>query len=52
MEKNLILFEGKVIDILTKQDVNFDFDGDVLFNVRQVAELLGYARVESYCRSC
>lgn len=41
-ENNLIIFEGYEVDFLLKNDVNVDFDGDILFNGKQIAEMLGY----------
>ena len=42
MNDELMIFEGHEIEILTKEDVNFDFDGTVLFNAKQVCETLEY----------
>ncbi|MEC4565387.1 Bro-N domain-containing protein [Paenibacillus sp. CMAA1739] len=39
---NLIQFEGFNVEFLTKEDVIFDFEGDVIFHGSQSAELLGY----------
>ena len=42
IENNLVVFNDFEVDFLTKEDVNFEFEGDVLFSGRQVAVLLGY----------
>ncbi|BDR74169.1 hypothetical protein K144316041_p20080 (plasmid) [Clostridium tetani] len=39
-----VIKEGKELEVLTREDVNFDFDGTVLFNGKQVGEILSYAR--------
>lgn len=44
MNNELTIFEGIELEILTKDDVNIEFNGDVLFNGKQVAEILGYKR--------
>ena len=55
MRNNLMIFEGNEIEILTKEDVNFDFNGEVLFNGKQVHKLLGYSEdnysryINNYC---
>lgn len=43
MKNELMIFEGSNIDLLTKEEVNFEFNGDVLFSGKQVAEVLEYA---------
>ena len=43
MNKELTIFEGIELEVLTKEDVKIDFNGEVLFNGRQVAEILEYA---------
>ncbi len=40
---NLIKFEGFNVEYVLKSDVNFEFEGDVLFHGNQSAELLGYS---------
>jgi prophage antirepressor-like protein len=42
MENQLTIFEGEQLEILTKEDVNFEFNGDVLFNGKQIAMMLEY----------
>ena len=37
-----MVFEGKEIEVLTKQDVNFEFEGTLLLNGRQISEVLEY----------
>lgn len=44
MNKDLTIFEGKELEVLTKEDVNFDFDGTVLFNGKQSGEIMEYVR--------
>ena len=43
MNNELTIFEGIELEVLTKEDVNIDFNGDCLFNGKQVAEILEYA---------
>lgn len=43
MGNELMMFEGIELEILTKEDVNFKFNGEVLFNGKQIARLLGYS---------
>jgi len=43
MSNELTIFEGQELEILTKDDVNFEFEGTVLFNGKQVSKILGYA---------
>jgi len=45
-----MVFEGKEIEILTKQDVNLDFQGCILFNAMQVAEILEYKDPSGYIK--
>ena len=42
MKNELTIFEGIELEVLTKEDVNIDFNGECLFNAKQVAEILGY----------
>lgn len=42
MKNELMFFEGVEIEILTKEDINFDFNGEVLFNGKQVCNILEY----------
>ena len=42
MKNELTIFEGIELEVLTKEDVNIDFNGEVLFNGKQVAKLLEY----------
>ena len=44
MNNELTIFEGIELEVLTKGDVNIEFNGEVLFNGKQVAEILGYKR--------
>ena len=43
MKNELTIFEGIELEVLTKEDVNIEFNGEVLFNGKQVAEILEYA---------
>lgn len=43
MKNNLMIFEGNEIEILTKEDVNFEFNGECLFNGKQTCKLLEYS---------
>ena len=43
MTNSLTIFEGQNLEILTKEDINLEFDGTVLFNGKQVSRILGYA---------
>ena len=49
----LTIFEGQELEILTKEDVNFEFEGTVLFNGIQCVSILGYANqnrdIERHC---
>lgn len=38
-----MVFDGKEIEILTKEDVNFEFKGTALFNGNQISKMLGYS---------
>lgn len=53
MKNNLMIFEEKEIEILTKDDVNFEFNGECLFNGIQVTNILGYSNgnrdIDSHC---
>ena len=42
MGNSLVVFEGHELEVLTKSDVNVDFEGEVLFNGKQTAGILGY----------
>lgn len=44
MNNQLSVFEGKPIVILLPEDVNFQFKGDFLIRVKDVAEVLGYGQ--------
>lgn len=52
MEKFLVKFEGQEVMILMKADVNFDFKGDYLVRLKDVAEALEYERAENVQRLC
>ena len=39
----LTIFEGQKLEILTKEDVNFEFKGTALFNGNQISKTLGYS---------
>lgn len=43
MSNDLMVFDGKEIEILTKEDVNFEFKGTALFNGNQISKMLGYS---------
>jgi len=43
MSNELTIFEDQELEILTKEDVNFEFEGTVLLNGKQVSKILGYA---------
>src|SRR3712207_2176289 len=49
MKNSLMIFEGSELEILTKEDVNFEFEGTVLFNGKQVCEILEY-NINNYAR--
>ncbi|WP_061310184.1 phage antirepressor KilAC domain-containing protein [Clostridium botulinum] len=42
-ELQVFRFKGQAIDILTKEDVNFEFDGDFLIHGKQTVQNLGYS---------
>ena len=42
MNNELTIFEGIELEVLTKEDVNIDFNGECLFNGKQVAKILDY----------
>lgn len=44
MGNELMIFEGIELEVLTKEDVKVEFNGEVLFNGRQVADILRYKR--------
>lgn len=41
--KELMIFEGVELEVLTKEDVSINFDGEVLFNAKQTCDILGYS---------
>jgi len=43
MSNDLTIFEGQTIEILTKEDVSFEFKGTALFNGNQISKMLGYS---------
>lgn len=45
MSDKLIVFEGFNIEFLTKSEVNFEFNGNVIFHGGQTASVLGYSNV-------
>jgi len=53
MSNELTIFEGKELEILTKDDVNFKFEGTMLLNGIQCVSILGYANqnrdIERHC---
>src|SRR3712207_6660900 len=49
MKNSLMIFEGSELEILTKEDVNFEFECTVLFNGKQVCEILEY-NINNYAR--
>lgn len=49
MNKELTIFEGNELEILTKEDVNIEFNGECLFNGKQVCSILGYLE-ENFAR--
>ena len=50
MNKELTIFEGIELEVLTKEDVNMDFNGECLFNGKQVTAILGYG-VDDYIKT-
>lgn len=46
MENQLTIFEGMELEILTKEDVNIDFNGEVLFNGKQICIILNYGEAD------
>lgn len=50
MNKELTIFEGIELEVLTKEDVNVDFNGECLFNGIQVVKILGYG-VDDYIKT-
>ncbi|MCD3276693.1 Bro-N domain-containing protein [Clostridium botulinum] len=44
MKNSLMIFEGIELEVLTKEDVNFEFEGTVLFNGKQIGNILEYSR--------
>jgi len=53
MSNELTIFEGQELEILTKEDVNFEFEGTVLLNGIQCVSILGYTNqnrdIERHC---
>lgn len=49
MNKELTIFEGNELEILTKEEVNIEFNGECLFNGKQVCSILGYLE-ENFAR--
>jgi prophage antirepressor-like protein len=43
MNNELMIFEGQNLEVLTKENVNFEFNGEVLFNGKQVCSILEYS---------
>ena len=43
MRNELTIFNGIELDVLTKEDVNIEFNGECLFNGKQITEILGYS---------
>ena len=43
MNNELMIFEGQELEILTKEDINFKFEGTVLFGGKQSALILNYS---------
>ena len=50
MKNELTIFEGIELEVLTKEDVNIDFNGECLFNGKQVTTILGYG-VDDYIKT-
>lgn len=46
MENQLTIFEGVELEVLTKEDVNFEFNGECLFNGIQICEILNYGTAD------
>ncbi|MCD3232594.1 Bro-N domain-containing protein (plasmid) [Clostridium botulinum] len=44
MKNSLMIFEGIELEVLTKEDVSFEFEGTVLLNGKQVGNILEYSR--------
>lgn len=49
MKNELTIFNGVELDVLTKEDVNIEFNGECLFNGKQITEILGYS-ADNYAR--
>ena len=49
MKNELTIFNGVELDVLTKEDVNIEFNGECLFNGKQITEILGYS-TDNYTR--
>lgn len=53
MKNELTIFEGIELEVLTKEDVNVEFNGECLFNGKQVTAILGYKNcnreIDAYC---
>ena len=43
MKNELTIFEGVELEVLTKDDVNFEFSGECLFNGNQIGNILEYS---------
>lgn len=43
MSNELAIFDGQELEILTKEDVKFEFKGTALFNGNQISKMLGYS---------
>lgn len=43
VNNGLMIFEGESVEILFKEDVNIDFNGECLFNGKQICDLLMYS---------
>lgn len=43
MKNELMIFEEENLEVLTKEDVNIDFEGNILMNGKQCSRILGYA---------
>ena len=53
MKNDLTIFEGIELEVLTKEDVKVDFNGECLFNGIQICTILGYTNcnreISNYC---
>ena len=50
MKNELTIFEGIELEVLTKEDVNIEFNGECLFNGIQVVKILGYG-IDDYIKT-